>query len=212
VEEHLRELQSLLWLLLSNQECYERLQKEIDTAYPPGSDPLDVSKHSNLPYLAACIQEALRLLPPAPVSGAREVPPEKGGTKIAGYFLPEGTQVWVPPQIFHLNPTYFSPRTAEFVPERWLNSKGSDEEENSHQSAKFQNDMNAFLAFSFGPANCAGRNLARQEIMMVMSLLLHTFEFKFANGFDWKSWPQKLKSYFVTIRPPLKVVITRRGL
>lgn len=46
---------SLLWLLLSNQECYERLQKEIDTAYPPGSDPLDVSKHSNLPYLAACM-------------------------------------------------------------------------------------------------------------------------------------------------------------
>lgn len=54
---------SLLWLLLSNQECYERLQKEIDTAYPPGSDPLDVSKHSNLPYLAACMFVDLNFKP-----------------------------------------------------------------------------------------------------------------------------------------------------
>lgn len=46
---------SLFWLILSNPECYKRLQKEIDSVYPPGSDPLDVSKHSNLPFLAACM-------------------------------------------------------------------------------------------------------------------------------------------------------------
>ncbi|GAW00984.1 cytochrome p450 [Lentinula edodes] len=124
-------LAALFWLLLSHPECYKRLQQEIDVVYPSGSDPLDVSKHSQLRYLAACIQEALRLLPPAPVSGAREVPHGSGGTEIAGHFLPEGTQVWAPPKVFHLNPSYFSPRTDEFVPERWLNSKKDDDEENA---------------------------------------------------------------------------------
>ncbi|KAE9392120.1 cytochrome P450 [Gymnopus androsaceus JB14] len=205
---------SLFWLILSNPECYKRLQKEIDSVYPPGSDPLDVSKHSNLPFLAACIQEALRLLPPAPVSGAREVPRGSGGAEIAGHFLPEGTQVWVPPQLFHLNPSYFSPRTEEFVPDRWLDSSSSscDEEKNPNQSTEFKNDMNAYLPFSFGPANCAGRNLAKKEIMMVMSLLLYTFDFRFARGFDSKSWPERMQTFFVTIRPPMEVTITRRGL
>jgi cytochrome P450 len=206
-------LTSMMWLLLSHPECYKRLRKEIETAYPPGSDPLDVSKHSDLPYLAACIQESLRLLPPAPVSGAREVPRGSGGTEIAGHFLPEGTQVWVPPKVFHLNPSYFSPRTDEFVPDRWLESSDFDGDDAfSSQRDKFKNEPNAFLAFSFGPANCAGRNLARQELMMIMSLLLQNFDFRFADGFDWESWPRKLKSFFVTIRPPIKVVVTRRGL
>ncbi|KIK57400.1 hypothetical protein GYMLUDRAFT_46274 [Collybiopsis luxurians FD-317 M1] len=199
-------LASLFWLLLSHPECYKRVRQEIDNAYPPGSDPLDVSKHSNLPYLAACMQESLRLLPPAPVSGAREVPYGSGGAEIAGHFLPEGTQVWVPPQVLHLNSSYFSPRTDEFVPERWLPSSCNDPEK------AFKNDMNAFLAFSYGPANCAGRNLAKQEIMMIMSLLLQNFDFRFADGYDWQSWPQNLKSYFITIRPQMQVVITKRGL
>lgn len=122
-------------------------------------------------------------------------------------FLPEGTQVWAPPKVFHLNPSYFSPRTDEFVPERWLNSKKDDDEE-----SVFKNDTNAFLAFSYGPANCAGRNLARQEMMMVMSILLQTFDFRFADGFDWEKWPERLTTFFVTIRPPIEVSITRRGL
>lgn len=42
-------------LLLSHPECYKRLQQEIDVVYPSGSDPLDVSKHSQLRYLAACM-------------------------------------------------------------------------------------------------------------------------------------------------------------
>ncbi|KAJ3776194.1 high nitrogen upregulated cytochrome P450 monooxygenase 2 [Lentinula raphanica] len=200
-------LAALFWLLLSHPECYKRLQQEIDSVYPSGSDPLDVSKHSQLRYLAACIQEALRLLPPAPVSGAREVPRGSGGAEIAGHFLPEGTQVWAPPKVFHLNPTYFSPRPDEFVPERWLDSqKRSDKSPHQH----FQNDMTAFLAFSYGPANCAGRNLARQEMMMVMSILLQNFDFRFAKNFDWQTWTQRLTTFFVTIRPPLELSITRR--
>ncbi|KAF5391057.1 hypothetical protein D9757_003983 [Collybiopsis confluens] len=201
---------SLFWFLLSHPGSYKRVREEIDSVYPPGSDPLDASKHSSLPYLAACIQESLRLLPPAPVSGAREVPYGSGGAEIAGHFLPEGTQVWVPPKVFHLNPSYFSPRTDEFVPERWLPSSSSCNE--NSETTEFKNEPSAFLAFSYGPANCAGRNLARQEIMMIMSLLLQNFDFRFADGYDWESWPRDLKSYFVTIRPPIQIAITKRGL
>ncbi|KAF9063009.1 high nitrogen upregulated cytochrome P450 monooxygenase 2 [Rhodocollybia butyracea] len=200
---------SLFWFLCSNTQCYKRVREELDAVYPPGSDPLDVSKHSSLPYLAACIQESLRLLPPAPVSGAREVPHGSGGVEIAGHFLPEGTQVWLPPRVLHLNPSNFSPSPEEFIPDRWLRSK--NEKSDPQAETVYKNNTNAFLPFSYGPANCAGRNLAKKEIMMVMSILLHNFDFRFADGFDWENWPQQLKAFFVTIRPPIKVVITRRG-
>ena len=44
---------SLFWFLLKNPECYRRLQKEIDSVYPPGEDPFNTTKHGELKYLDA---------------------------------------------------------------------------------------------------------------------------------------------------------------
>ncbi|KAG7439033.1 cytochrome P450, partial [Guyanagaster necrorhizus] len=45
----------MLWCLLSDRDCFKRLQHEIDTVFPDGADALDVSRHSELPYLRACM-------------------------------------------------------------------------------------------------------------------------------------------------------------
>ncbi len=45
----------MFWCLLSDRECLKRLQHEIDTVFPDGANALDTSKHSELPYLRACM-------------------------------------------------------------------------------------------------------------------------------------------------------------
>ncbi|KAF5314216.1 hypothetical protein D9758_018181 [Tetrapyrgos nigripes] len=83
-------LSSLFYFLLSDPTCYKRLQQEVDAVYPPGSDPLDVSKHAELVFMNGCLNEALRLQPPVPTNGPRQVPVDSGGRMISGHFsLPE---------------------------------------------------------------------------------------------------------------------------
>ncbi|KAJ7123341.1 cytochrome P450 [Mycena filopes] len=102
-------LASLFFFLLSHPEYYERLQAEIGSHFPPGADPLDTRSHTEMKFLEACIKETLRLHPPVRTSGPRQVPRGSQGKVIAGVFVPEGTQVYVPPYSLHLDPRYFSP-------------------------------------------------------------------------------------------------------
>ncbi|KAJ8502816.1 hypothetical protein ONZ45_g11411 [Pleurotus djamor] len=189
----------LFYYLLSNPNVYERLRQEIDTTYPRGEDALDTSKHASLTYLSACIHETLRILPPVPTNGSRRLPAGSGGKVISGRLIPENTEVYVPAFSIHRNPRYFSPCPEKFWPDRWLLKEHLD-----------SMDPNAFIPFSYGPANCVGRNLAKREIMMVTSLLLQTFDLRFADGFDPTGWEEQLHDHLVLTRAPLPVVLTRR--
>ncbi|KAL0566743.1 hypothetical protein V5O48_015261 [Marasmius crinis-equi] len=196
---------NIFYCLLSRPECYKRVQEEVDREYPPGTDPLvDVSRHGNLRYLHACINETLRLLPPVPSSGPRVVPKGSGGKVIHGHFLPEGTQIYVPPYSVHRNPENFSPSPDEFLPERWL----EDDELVVSGPHVFRQD--AYIPFASGPSNCIGKNLARMEIVMVIIMLIQRFLFEFAEGFDWKEWPAKKRDAFATISEPLEVTLKAR--
>ncbi|KAL0576544.1 hypothetical protein V5O48_005436 [Marasmius crinis-equi] len=190
---------NLFWCLMAHPETYERLREEVDREYPMGIDPLlDTSRHGNKEYLTACLNESLRLFPPVPSNGPRVVGTE--GRVIHGHYLPERTQVYVPPYAVHRNPENFSPAPDSFLPERWLGRK----------DANFTIKMDAFIPFSAGPANCIGKNLARLEMMMVITMLVQKFEFEFGKGFNWKEWPSQKIDAFVSQSEPLKVVVKPR--
>ncbi|KAJ6468280.1 cytochrome P450 [Mycena sanguinolenta] len=190
-------LTSLFYFLLSHPKYYEKLQEEVDSQFPPGADPLDVSNHVDMKLLNACIDETLRLHPPVPTNGPRQVPRGSQGKVIAGVFIPEGTQVYVPPYSLHRDTRYFSPSPGQFMPERWIDPALAP-------------SADAFIPFSYGPSNCVGRGLARQEIAMVACLLLSRLDIKFASGFNAAAWPDKLHDHFVTTRGPLIVSVKRR--
>ncbi|KAJ3983722.1 high nitrogen upregulated cytochrome P450 monooxygenase 2 [Lentinula detonsa] len=192
-------LTNFFYMILKHPEHYQRVQEEVDRVYADG-DATDVSKQSRLKYLSACLDETLRLLPPGLTGGPRQVP--RGGRMIAGHFLPEGTQVYLPPYVIHRNPECFYPRTDDFVPSRWLSANNSDSDSEDHK----RHNRKAFLSFSSGPANCVGKKLARQEMLMVISLLMQRFKFTFAQDFDWEQWPETMKDFFATSRGPLRVV------
>jgi cytochrome P450 len=190
------------YLLLKHPDVYKRLQAEIDTVFPIGENPLDTSKHSNMPYLTACLNETLRIYPTVPVSGRRIVP-LGGGKTIAGRFIPEGTQIYVPPYIYHRDPRYFSPSPDKFWPERWSNESAKPE--------SFVHNATAFIPFSYGPANCVGQALAKREMMMVVSLLLQKFDMRFEEGFDASNWDYGLLDQLVFKKPALPLVLTARS-
>ena len=76
-------------------------------------------------------------------------------------------------------------------------------------------NVSAFIPFSFGPANCAGKNLAMLEMRCVICALMQKFDMKFGvNGNDRdnsETWDEGLNDYFMFQVGKLMVRLTRRN-
>ncbi|KAJ7914832.1 cytochrome P450 [Mycena leptocephala] len=167
-------LSSLFFFLLSYPKYYEKLQEEVDSHFALGVDPLETSSHADMKFLNACISNDMFLATKHCVSilqSLKRTTTSSQGKVIAGLFIPEGTQVYVPPYSLHLDLRYFSPAPEKFMPERCI-------------EPSLRPNATAFIPFSYGPSNCVGRNLARQEMAMVTCLLLNRLDIQFAPGFD----------------------------
>jgi cytochrome P450 len=80
-------LSGLTFLLLKNQKCMKSLIEEIRSYFTEETD-IKLESLVRLPYLNACIEEALRLYPPVPTGIPRAAPPK--GTMICGKWVPGG--------------------------------------------------------------------------------------------------------------------------
>ncbi|EMD41365.1 hypothetical protein CERSUDRAFT_89930 [Gelatoporia subvermispora B] len=167
--------------LLKHKSAYNRLQSELDDAFPNPIDSLDLEVLTKLPYLNAVVDESCRLGTPFP--GLPRVVPE-GGSMIDGEFIPSGT-------IIAVNP-----------PERWLpGGLGPDS----------RASKSAILSFSAGPFGCVGKPLALQELCEVISKLLLTLDLKYAPSFDSAKFEKGVHNMRTTIfNYPLTVVATPR--
>lgn len=125
-------------------------------------------------------------------------------------FLPEGTSVNVPPYVMHRQPRYFSPLPETFWVDRWLQTPANVGEK-SKAGSEFVHDLSAYIPFSYGPANCAGKMLALSEIRSITALLLQRFEIKFEPGYDPARWEKEVNNYFVFRQGPLPVVLSMRS-
>jgi cytochrome P450 len=205
-------LSSIFWGLMSNPTAYRRLQAEIDHYYPPGEDASSTAHHHQMNYLNAVINEALRLFPPV-LSGSQRGAP-KGGRMFGSSFIPEGTSTFVHTYSLHRDPRHFSPMPDTFWPERWLSDKErrsfGDAKPNDLGGVPFVHNIAAFIPFSSGPANCVGKNLAYQEMRTVVCAMMHHLEFRFASGYDPKSWERDVKDYFVATKGKLPVILSPR--
>ncbi|KAL0060261.1 hypothetical protein AAF712_012947 [Marasmius tenuissimus] len=199
---------NFFWFILADPKVYKRVRDEVDREYPPGTDPLrDTSRHGNMTFMKACINEGLRVYPPVLTNCTRVVPKGSGGKFIGGHFIAEGTQVQVPPVCVHYNPDHFSPSPESFIPERWI----PKEAEAIFKGQAVKMKMEAFIPFSYGPAICIGKHLAMLEMMMVLIMMIQRFDFEFAPDFDWKEWPEKKVDVLATRDAPLKVVVKPRA-
>ncbi|KAH8113754.1 high nitrogen upregulated cytochrome P450 monooxygenase 2, partial [Phellopilus nigrolimitatus] len=162
-------LGGIFYYLLTHPDDYKRLQKEVDAVFPPGEgDPFDATKLIGMPFLNAVINESLRLQP-AVATSIQRAPEAGSGGKWVGDRCGS-----TPCSIAHL-----------LMCARWLRQnaakragKQATEITTNLESDDLEVITNtaAFIPFSYGPENCAGRNLALTELRMVVALLIQRFE------------------------------------
>ncbi|KAF2219334.1 cytochrome protein [Elsinoe ampelina] len=146
-------------------ELHERFSSVDDIVPGPALD--------DCKYLRACIDEAMRLAPPAPSPLMREV--QGGGLTIHDQHLPPGTEVAVTTFALHRHPEHF-PDPLKYKPERWIPSLSSEEETKKAKEA--------FAPFSMGPRQCIGMRLAYLEAMVTIGRVVFEYEIRSAKGME----------------------------
>ena len=113
-------LRSMFYYLCKNRRCYDELLKEIDDLdrQQKLSDPVTFAEANQMPYLQACMKEAMRIHPAVGQLLERVVP--KGGAEIEGIFLPEGTIIGVNPWVPSRDRSTYGTDADIYRPERWL--------------------------------------------------------------------------------------------
>ena len=127
-------------------------------------------------------------------------------------FIPGGNHVFIPTYPLQRDPRYFSPLPDSFLPERWL----SEEQRLALEPAIFNskqpyiNDTAAFIPFSAGPANCAGRAFAWMEMRMAVTVIVSRFDLKLDPSYNPQKWYEDICDYFSIIKGSLPTRLSLR--
>ncbi|KAL5363325.1 cytochrome P450 [Aspergillus floccosus] len=181
--------------LLKNPDKLKRVTMEVRNAF---SSPEEITfVHVNkLPYLIACLTEALRIYPPVGDGFPRNT--GENTEMILDEPVPPNTLVRVTHWATFHSPSNFA-CPDDFIPERWL--------EGEHG---FDNDRKSALQpFHVGPRNCIGRNLAYMEMRLLVALVLFRFDMELCPvSEDW----DKQKSFLLWAKPKLMVRLSPRAV
>ncbi|KAH9898967.1 cytochrome P450 monooxygenase-like protein [Xylariomycetidae sp. FL2044] len=154
-----------------------------------------IPRLQSLPYLNGVVNETLRLHPPSPGGLFRKTPDE--GVVIGGRRVPGGvTVVSVHHSIQRSPEAFVSPN--EFVPERWTTKP------------EMILNKSAYFPFSLGKFSCIGKNLALNEMRVVIAKLVLEFEIALAPGETGASILENSKDVFTTICGDLMLTFTCR--
>lgn len=134
-----------LYYTMRHRTIWNRLADEIRSSFTNESE-LTFLSLQKLTFLNAVIEEALRLYVVVPSTFSRRTPRE--GATIAGKFVPGNYAVGVNGYAATLSEANFT-KADEFHPSRWLGDPSFE-----------RDDKKAHQAFSTGPRNCLGKNMA----------------------------------------------------
>ncbi|KAJ5519539.1 hypothetical protein N7453_001961 [Penicillium expansum] len=161
-------MKTTMYNLLASSRTLENLRGELLAAnvsrpYPRWSEV------SGLPYLDACVQEALRIHPPFAMPFERIVP--EGGIFISGQYIPAGTIVGASPYVVNRHVPTYGPDAEIWRPERWL--------EGPPALRKMRED--ALLTFGAGRRICLGKHIGIFEIKKLIPFLVLNYDFSMVN-------------------------------
>ncbi|KAI0197896.1 cytochrome P450 [Astrocystis sublimbata] len=167
-------LSAAFFYLAHNRRCYEKLAREVRAAFNSEDEIKGGPALFGCSYLRACLDEAMRMSPPAPSPLWREFLPEQVDDPaepwvVDGHVIPPGVQVGVSAYAIHHDEAVF-PDSFAFKPERW-----DDEERKQVMNAAFQ-------AFSSGPRGCAGKAMAYLQASLVLAKTFWRFDFEPASA------------------------------
>lgn len=187
-----------LFYIASNSTIYAKLKAELHETFPDSdaSSPLGMAELAELDYLNAVVNESLRL--GAPLGNFPRLTP-KGGAVIGGEYIAEGCIVSVPAWAQMISEDNFYPHPEQFIPERWLTGGlGPDSRTN----------RNAMMTFSHGPFGCMGKQFVYQQMRLLLSRMILTYDFKLPDGFDATAFIEGIENRRTTsFTYPLELII-----
>ena len=161
-------LAGCLYYLMHQEDCLTSLQKEVRDTFN-ALDEITGDSTQRLPYLHACIEEALRIYPPV-AFGLERI---SHGATVDGNWVPAGTLVSSPNWTIMHNARYWQDPDS-FKPERWLGEGLGD-------------NKDAFQPFSLGPRACIGINLAYMEMHVILAKMVLQYDFELlSKDLDWE--------------------------
>lgn len=155
-------LTQVMELLIKHPKHLATLRQEVDDTLDDDEDVASYDEIKNLPFLRACLDEAMRLIPPTSAGLPRRTPPE--GAQIMGEFIAGNTSVSMPIYTAHHDASIF-PSPEEYNPHRWL-----DPVERRRMEPYF-------IPFSTGGRGCIGRNISYLEQAVVLASVVHGYDF-----------------------------------
>ncbi|GAB5591203.1 Thromboxane-A synthase [Umbelopsis nana] len=153
----------MAYQLASNKECEKRLIQEVKSV--PG--PLEYDQARKLDYVQHCINECLRLYPPAS-NLTRETDSDFILPSRPDVIIPKGVQITIFLYGMHRDPRFWD-QPEDFVPDRWS------------QPLKVPG---AFAPFSSGTRVCIGRNFALAEIATLIHGIYNKFTFELKDNVE----------------------------
>ncbi|KAM0145507.1 hypothetical protein ACHAPG_011587 [Botrytis cinerea] len=192
-------LSGVTFFLLKNPVAMKRLTDEVRSVMQSEEDITFANASANLPYMLACLEEALRMYPPVP-TGLQRV--TNSTTTISGCEVPANTIV----SVHHLAAYYSSLNFHKpecFIPERWLPEAKSDT-----LSPFFNDNRDVLQPFSFGPRNCIGKNLAYNEMRVILARTIWKFDLELCP--ESQGWDNQ-KTFILWEKPKLMCKLTPRA-
>ncbi|KAJ5566018.1 Cytochrome P450 [Penicillium sp. DV-2018c] len=183
-------LSGVTYYILTVPGVFDKLKAEIRGAFS-SEEQITWTAVNQLKYTLAVLNEGLRMYPPAPYGFPRMVDGE--GDWICGQWIPGGTAVGVPILAAHMSSRNFK-NPESFIPERFMGDV-EYESDNRH----------AVQAFSVGPRDCLGRNLAYAEMRLILARMIWNFDMELCA--DSREWIKQL-SFVVWDKGSLNVKLT----
>ena len=200
-------MNSCFYHLVKNQECMDKVVKELDEGTKDGRVSQPQAKFSELvklPYLNAVIKEAMRINPSVGLGAPRYVPKEGADIPMGDSFFPDAasstekeqatetphffpsTSGWpIPtkliislnPSVVHFDTDMYGKDAEVFRPERWLPDPVKQVDE---EKARIDRMERTYFAFGAGDRICIGRNISGVEIYKLVATVLRSFELEWA--------------------------------
>ncbi len=151
--------------IINTPRIYQRLHADLVAAFPNRST-LELHSLEHMPYLKACITEAIRLS-----YGLSARNPRTRRTtplQYASWTIPPNTNVSMTiPEVSHDESIF--PNSYSFIPERWLDSPTAP---NGLPLERY------LVCFGRGTRSCLGMNLAWTELYLILGMMFRRYRFE----------------------------------
>ncbi|KAI5891179.1 cytochrome P450 [Schizophyllum commune H4-8] len=182
--------------VFGDRAVLNRLRTELVDAFGDDLD-LDHDTLLRLPYLDACVLEALRMVPPV-AAGPPRTSGDVGYT-VLGEYIPPKTVVACPTYTLHRSEENFTDAEV-YIPERWLGERPS-----------FVHNTEAFVPFSSGIGICLGKPVALFNLKLLTANIIRAFDGDFPEGFSILEFDESYKEHNLWRHGPLMIRLRARG-